>query len=67
MEQGTRMRTTATTHMNANSSRSHMLIILQLKQVSHNSQSTPSPLSLTPSPFLYPLTPSHFWSSERIR
>uniref|UniRef100_A0A8C7N8X0 Si:rp71-84d9.1 n=1 Tax=Oncorhynchus kisutch TaxID=8019 RepID=A0A8C7N8X0_ONCKI len=35
MEQGTRMRTTATTHMNANSSRSHMLIILQLKQVSH--------------------------------
>nr|XP_046220448.1 kinesin-like protein KIF28P [Oncorhynchus gorbuscha] len=33
MEQGTRMRTTATTHMNANSSRSHMLIILQLKQI----------------------------------
>uniref|UniRef100_A0A3B3S0S6 Si:rp71-84d9.1 n=1 Tax=Paramormyrops kingsleyae TaxID=1676925 RepID=A0A3B3S0S6_9TELE len=33
MEQGTRTRTTATTHMNANSSRSHMLIILQLKQI----------------------------------
>ncbi|XP_036952677.1 kinesin-like protein KIF28P isoform X4 [Acanthopagrus latus] len=32
MEQGTRTRTTAATHMNANSSRSHMLIILQLKQ-----------------------------------
>lgn len=45
MEQGTRTRTTAATHMNANSSRSHMLIILQLKQVRgfisvlfHNSQ-----------------------------
>lgn len=34
MEQGTRTRTTAATHMNANSSRSHMLIIAQLKQVS---------------------------------
>lgn len=34
MEQGTRTRTTAATHMNANSSRSHMLIIIQLKQVS---------------------------------
>ncbi|TNN23491.1 Kinesin-like protein KIF28P [Liparis tanakae] len=33
MEQGTRTRTTATTNMNANSSRSHMLIILQLKQI----------------------------------
>lgn len=33
MEQGTRTRTTAATHMNANSSRSHMLINLQLKQV----------------------------------
>lgn len=33
MEQGTRTRTTAATHMNANSSRSHMLIIIQLKQV----------------------------------
>ncbi|KAM3877397.1 kinesin-like protein KIF28P [Diretmus argenteus] len=33
MEQGTRTRTTAATHMNANSSRSHMLIILQLKQI----------------------------------
>ncbi|XP_063040301.1 kinesin-like protein KIF28P [Engraulis encrasicolus] len=33
MEQGTRTRTTATTHMNANSSRSHMLIIAQLKQI----------------------------------
>ncbi|CAL8244953.1 unnamed protein product [Lota lota] len=33
MEQGTRSRTTAATHMNANSSRSHMLIILQLKQI----------------------------------
>ncbi|XP_055363289.1 kinesin-like protein KIF28P isoform X2 [Betta splendens] len=33
MEQGTRTRTTAATHMNANSSRSHMLIILQLKQM----------------------------------
>ncbi|MEQ2164625.1 hypothetical protein GOODEAATRI_008531 [Goodea atripinnis] len=32
MEQGTRTRTTAATQMNANSSRSHMLIILQLKQ-----------------------------------
>ncbi|KAL0169810.1 hypothetical protein M9458_034406, partial [Cirrhinus mrigala] len=32
MEQGTRTRTTAATHMNANSSRSHMLIIIQLKQ-----------------------------------
>ncbi|KAM9860783.1 kinesin-like protein KIF28P [Aulostomus maculatus] len=32
-EQGTRTRTTAATHMNANSSRSHMLIILQLKQI----------------------------------
>ncbi|KAL6113275.1 uncharacterized protein ACO6RY_11602 [Pungitius sinensis] len=33
MEQGTRTRTTAATNMNANSSRSHMLIILQLKQI----------------------------------
>ncbi|XP_051235145.1 kinesin-like protein KIF28P [Dicentrarchus labrax] len=33
MDQGTRTRTTAATHMNANSSRSHMLIILQLKQI----------------------------------
>ncbi|XP_066514183.1 kinesin-like protein KIF28P [Hoplias malabaricus] len=33
MEQGTRTRTTASTHMNSNSSRSHMLIILQLKQI----------------------------------
>ncbi|XP_029932583.1 kinesin-like protein KIF28P [Myripristis murdjan] len=33
VEQGTRTRTTAATHMNANSSRSHMLIILQLKQI----------------------------------
>ncbi|KAL6477242.1 hypothetical protein MHYP_G00130770 [Metynnis hypsauchen] len=33
MEQGTRTRTTAATHMNSNSSRSHMLIILQLKQI----------------------------------
>lgn len=33
MEQGTRTRTTAATHLNANSSRSHMLIIIQLKQV----------------------------------
>ncbi|KAM6943437.1 kinesin-like protein KIF28P [Xenentodon cancila] len=33
MEQGTRTRTTAATHTNANSSRSHMLIILQLKQI----------------------------------
>lgn len=33
MEQGTRTRTTAATYINANSSRSHMLIILQLKQV----------------------------------
>ncbi|KAG7465773.1 hypothetical protein MATL_G00157120 [Megalops atlanticus] len=33
MEQGTRTRTTAATHMNANSSRSHMLIIVQLKQI----------------------------------
>ncbi|XP_056135305.1 kinesin-like protein KIF28 [Lampris incognitus] len=33
MEQGIRTRTTAATHMNANSSRSHMLIILQLKQI----------------------------------
>ncbi|XP_030580685.1 kinesin-like protein KIF28P [Archocentrus centrarchus] len=33
MEQGTRTRTTAATHMNANSSRSHMLVILQLKQI----------------------------------
>ncbi|XP_013872656.1 kinesin-like protein KIF28P [Austrofundulus limnaeus] len=33
MEQGTRTRTTAATHVNANSSRSHMLIILQLKQI----------------------------------
>uniref|UniRef100_H3DK11 Kinesin-like protein n=1 Tax=Tetraodon nigroviridis TaxID=99883 RepID=H3DK11_TETNG len=33
MEQGTRTRTTAATHMNASSSRSHMLIILQLKQI----------------------------------
>nr|XP_049574974.1 kinesin-like protein KIF28P isoform X2 [Syngnathus scovelli] len=33
MEQGTRTRTTAATHMNANSSRSHMLIVLQLKQI----------------------------------
>ncbi|XP_067117025.1 kinesin-like protein KIF28P [Osmerus mordax] len=33
MEQGTRARTTATTHTNANSSRSHMLITLQLKQI----------------------------------
>uniref|UniRef100_A0A8C2F6K6 Si:rp71-84d9.1 n=1 Tax=Cyprinus carpio TaxID=7962 RepID=A0A8C2F6K6_CYPCA len=33
MEQGTRTRTTVATHMNANSSRSHMLIIIQLKQI----------------------------------
>ncbi|XP_077374583.1 kinesin-like protein KIF28 [Festucalex cinctus] len=33
MEQGTRTRTSAVTHMNANSSRSHMLILLQLKQI----------------------------------
>uniref|UniRef100_A0A8C9V7K7 Kinesin-like protein n=1 Tax=Scleropages formosus TaxID=113540 RepID=A0A8C9V7K7_SCLFO len=33
MEQGTRTRTTAATHLNASSSRSHMLITLQLKQV----------------------------------
>ncbi|XP_019746414.1 kinesin-like protein KIF28P [Hippocampus comes] len=33
MEQGTRTRTTAATHMNTNSSRSHMLIVLQLKQI----------------------------------
>uniref|UniRef100_A0A3B1K3E8 Si:rp71-84d9.1 n=1 Tax=Astyanax mexicanus TaxID=7994 RepID=A0A3B1K3E8_ASTMX len=33
MEQGTRTRTTASTHLNSNSSRSHMLIILQLKQI----------------------------------
>ncbi|XP_073726121.1 kinesin-like protein KIF28 [Misgurnus anguillicaudatus] len=33
MEQGTRTRTTVATHMNANSSRSHMLIIVQLKQI----------------------------------
>ncbi|XP_077419577.1 kinesin-like protein KIF28 isoform X2 [Vanacampus margaritifer] len=33
MEQGTRTRTSAATHMNANSSRSHMLIVLQLKQI----------------------------------
>uniref|UniRef100_A0A3B4YVB7 Kinesin-like protein KIF28P n=1 Tax=Seriola lalandi dorsalis TaxID=1841481 RepID=A0A3B4YVB7_SERLL len=39
MEQGTRTRTTAATHMNANSSRSHMLIILQLKQVLITKQS----------------------------
>ncbi|KAK7913346.1 hypothetical protein WMY93_013557 [Mugilogobius chulae] len=32
-EQGMRTRTTAATHMNANSSRSHMLISLQLKQI----------------------------------
>ncbi|TTO79331.1 Kinesin-like protein KIF28P [Bagarius yarrelli] len=33
MDQGTRTRTTAATHLNANSSRSHMLIIIQLKQI----------------------------------
>ncbi|XP_028853236.1 kinesin-like protein KIF28P [Denticeps clupeoides] len=33
MEQGTRTRTTAATHMNTNSSRSHMLIIVQFKQI----------------------------------
>uniref|UniRef100_A0A673IZ46 Kinesin motor domain-containing protein n=1 Tax=Sinocyclocheilus rhinocerous TaxID=307959 RepID=A0A673IZ46_9TELE len=33
MEQGTRTRTTVATHMNANSSRSHMLIVIQLKQI----------------------------------
>ncbi|KAL2098568.1 hypothetical protein ACEWY4_005048 [Coilia grayii] len=33
MEQGTRTRTTAATHINANSSRSHMLISAQLKQI----------------------------------
>ncbi|XP_058255298.1 kinesin-like protein KIF28 [Hemibagrus wyckioides] len=33
MEQGTRTRTTAATHLNPNSSRSHMLIIIQLKQI----------------------------------
>ncbi|XP_029114428.1 kinesin-like protein KIF28P [Scleropages formosus] len=33
MEQGTRTRTTAATHLNASSSRSHMLITLQLKQI----------------------------------
>ncbi|XP_077481852.1 kinesin-like protein KIF28 isoform X2 [Stigmatopora argus] len=33
MEQGTRTRTTAATLMNANSSRSHMLIVLQLQQI----------------------------------
>ncbi|KAL4623865.1 kinesin-like protein KIF28P [Arapaima gigas] len=33
MEQGTRTRTTAATHLNTSSSRSHMLITLQLKQI----------------------------------
>ncbi|XP_073784315.1 kinesin-like protein KIF28P isoform X4 [Danio rerio] len=33
MEQGTRTRTTAATHINNSSSRSHMLIIVQLKQI----------------------------------
>lgn len=36
IEQGTRTRTTAATHLNANSSRSHMLIIIQLKQVKNS-------------------------------
>lgn len=33
MQQGTKMRTTASTHLNASSSRSHMVITLQFKQV----------------------------------
>uniref|UniRef100_A0A9L0I5T1 Kinesin-like protein n=1 Tax=Equus asinus TaxID=9793 RepID=A0A9L0I5T1_EQUAS len=33
MEQGTRLRTTASTNMNASSSRSHMVITIQFKQV----------------------------------
>ncbi|KAG8511831.1 Kinesin-like protein KIF28P, partial [Galemys pyrenaicus] len=33
MEQGTRIRTTASTNMNASSSRSHMVITIQVKQV----------------------------------
>uniref|UniRef100_A0A8C5K3Z7 Kinesin-like protein n=1 Tax=Jaculus jaculus TaxID=51337 RepID=A0A8C5K3Z7_JACJA len=33
MEQGTKVRTTASTHMNASSSRSHMVITIQLKQI----------------------------------
>ncbi|KAM9817524.1 kinesin-like protein KIF28P [Neosynchiropus ocellatus] len=33
MERGTRTRTTAATHTNASSSRSHMLIMVQLKQI----------------------------------
>lgn len=34
MEQGTKIRTTASTHMNTTSSRSHMVITIQFKQVS---------------------------------
>lgn len=33
MEQGTKVRTTASTNMNASSSRSHMVITIQFKQV----------------------------------
>lgn len=33
MEQGTKIRTTASTSMNASSSRSHMVITIQFKQV----------------------------------
>lgn len=33
MDQGNKMRTTATTTMNASSSRSHMVITIQFKQV----------------------------------
>lgn len=33
MEQGTKIRTTASTNMNASSSRSHMVITIQFKQV----------------------------------
>ena len=37
MEQGTRNRTTASTNMNATSSRSHMVITITFKQVSVSS------------------------------
>lgn len=35
MEQGTKIRTTASTSMNATSSRSHMVITIQFKQVQY--------------------------------
>lgn len=45
MEQGTKMRTTASTNLNASSSRSHMVITLQFKQVRTERAPLSPPLS----------------------